>query len=631
MFKKLKKIISTKKVATSYVAIGFFILSAIIFLITKNEIISDQKTEVNLLNQLRIHSQALEYNLRLCSPTQTRQKEISNNLDSVLISYNHYASRQEYLRNETPHERSHKDQIVFYTDDLVKELKPNVEELIYHQILKDTTLAGTYSAIPKDSSSVSFGAIRAKTQPEFRPQFKANLSKSIVLSEKIKNQASYLYNWHRHELQNKIDLFERITVIVASVLFLILSIAYFILKKIHLLPLSEFNRHSGALLNGNYKPFKGKISREFKTIAKTVNSLIGEINLTAEILKDFDIKKIESKKSEYQEFLEQNHPLPNSLNKMFENFASIANSENQRNWTVQGQAKFSSLLNRNISKLEEVLDQVLPELVSYIDALQGAIFILPDAETSQRKDDAIMQLSALYAYDRKKYRKKKLEKGEGLGGQVWQEGIPMVINDLPEEHASIKSGLGEKQPTALVISPIIENGITYGILEIASFTKFEEYKIDFISKIVELLANTIASFEINQKTKNLLIESQTLAKQMQDKDSEMNEHLRALQTTKEEMEKRELLKENELKALRTQIDQHKNVANQLEAEHQSKLEKIKAELSENAQDNTKIIELEEELEKLKAQHDQEVLDLKETLKIKDMRIDKLRKKLQAKS
>jgi putative methionine-R-sulfoxide reductase with GAF domain len=65
--------------------------------------------------------------------------------------------------------------------------------------------------------------------------------------------------------------------------------------------------------------------------------------------------------------------------------------------------------------------------------------------------------------------------GEGLSGQVAKNQKALRINDIPETHLNIVSGLGKGKPKNIIIFPILFDEELFGIIELASFINFSEH------------------------------------------------------------------------------------------------------------------------------------------------------------
>lgn len=249
------------------------------------------------------------------------------------------------------------------------------------------------------------------------------------------------------------------------------------------------------------------------------------------------------------------------------------NENAQRNWASQGLAEFNELL-RNVGDDMQILsNKVIEKLVRYLDANMGGIYIVDDSD----KDDIHLNLSAFYAYDRLKYAKQRIEIGENLIGQCFRENETVYLTDLPKGYAHISSGLGEADPTCLVIVPLKVNAETFGIVELASFRVIEKYQVEFIEKIGETIAATIANVKINMNTAKLLEESSEKSERLAQQEAEVHkniENLKAQIENLQEINKNELVKYQKL---------HDDYENQAETS-QSTIQKLteKAEQSRQA-------------------------------------------------
>jgi PAS domain-containing protein len=102
---------------------------------------------------------------------------------------------------------------------------------------------------------------------------------------------------------------------------------------------------------------------------------------------------------------------------------------------------------------------------------------------------------------------------------------------------SITSGLGQATPRCVFIVPLKVNDIIYGVLELASFEPYQEYEREFIEKVCETIASSIATVKIASQTKYLLEQSQLQAEAMRSQEEEMRQNMEELQATQEGMER----------------------------------------------------------------------------------------------
>lgn len=221
-----------------------------------------------------------------------------------------------------------------------------------------------------------------------------------------------------------------------------------------------------------------------------------------------------------------------SLLLMRDNLALVSEDDRKRNWTTGGLAKFGEILRKSSDNVKYLSESLVSELVKYLEANQGGIFIVNNEDS----DDVHLELTGCYAWDRIKYLDQSVYKGDGLVGQSWQETRTLYITDIPEDYIKITSGLGDSNPTCLLIVPMIVNDEFFGVIELASFNEFEEYQIKFVEKVAETTAGTISAVKVNQKTKELLERAQNATKQMRAKEEEMEKEQDLMENRQTELE-----------------------------------------------------------------------------------------------
>ncbi len=228
--------------------------------------------------------------------------------------------------------------------------------------------------------------------------------------------------------------------------------------------------------------------------------------------------------------------LGNALLNMRGNLARVAEDDKKRNWTTEGMAKFGEILRSNNNDLQKLTDEIIGNLVKYMKANQGALYIIDDTNDGEEKT---MSMVSCYAWDKKRFVNQKLLLGEGLAGQAWQEGDTIYITDVPQNYIKITSGLGDANPNAILIIPLKVNEQIFGVVELASFGSFKDYEIEFVRRIAESIASTVSSVKVNARTQRLLGESQQMTEEMRAQEEEMRQNMEELQATQEGMKRQE--------------------------------------------------------------------------------------------
>ena len=73
--------------------------------------------------------------------------------------------------------------------------------------------------------------------------------------------------------------------------------------------------------------------------------------------------------------------------------------------------------------------------------------------------------------------------------------------EIPEDYVAITSSLGSAKPNALLVMPLKVNGKVFGILELATFGKYEPHEIELVEKLAESIASTISTVRINERSR----------------------------------------------------------------------------------------------------------------------------------
>ena len=281
-----------------------------------------------------------------------------------------------------------------------------------------------------------------------------------------------------------------------------------------------------------------KMKDELGEMIEALNALVGRLRQTAEFAKkigegnlDVDFKPLGDEDILGNALLD----MRNNLHKVSDEEALRAADIEKQNWNNKGIARFSEILRQNTSSIKKLSKLVISNLVDYLHANQGALFII----NNLNNEDIYIEQVATIAYNRQRAVKKRLELNEGLIGRCIDEQLPIFMTNLPDKYIEITSGLGGTQPSCLLIVPLKTNNNVYGALELASFTQFSQYEIDFVNKISESIASSIASVKIGEHTTALLNQMQEQSDILASQEEEMRQNLEELQATQEESARRE--------------------------------------------------------------------------------------------
>jgi|GEM_PF-2543655 len=230
--------------------------------------------------------------------------------------------------------------------------------------------------------------------------------------------------------------------------------------------------------------------------------------------------------------------LGNALIDMQNRLQQVAREDKIRNWVNEGQARFGEILRNTGDDIEKMGDEIISNLIKYLDASLGVIYI-----KNEDHNETKLELLSAYAFNRKKHEERTLKVGEGLAGQVFLEQKRVFLKDIKTNHFNILTGMGESKPSSVLIVPLKQEDNIEGVLELASFNVLEEYQINFVEKIGESIATAIKSGKTSRVTNELLQEMQTREEEMRTQEEELKQNMEELSATQEQMER--LRKEDE--------------------------------------------------------------------------------------
>jgi len=320
---------------------------------------------------------------------------------------------------------------------------------------------------------------------------------------------------------------------------ILISITFYVARQIAI-PLQQTTYVLDKISKGDIDlPDRLRINTgdELNNMAGSVNALIDGLRKTSEFANHIGQGNLDAE----FEPLSNKDVLGNSLLQMRQSLQLSREGEDKRkredqtrNWTTQGIAKFSDILRQTNNNLQELSFNVMRNLVDYLNANQGGLFILNNDDPY----NITLELKAAIAYNRRKFHKKSFGIKEGLIGACALEKETIYLDEIPQDYIEITSGLGKATPKVILLTPLKSDLEVLGVIEIASFNKFEKYEIEFVEKVAENIASSIAAVKINERTTKLLEQSKRQSEEMASQEEEMRQNLEELQATQEEAARR---------------------------------------------------------------------------------------------
>src|SRR6059036_3004673 len=214
--------------------------------------------------------------------------------------------------------------------------------------------------------------------------------------------------------------------------------------------------------------------------------------------------------------------LKDNINAMITTLRATTDQNTEQDWLKTNLAKFTRMM-QGQRDLVTVGQMLLSELTQLINAQAGAIYHMDTAESGP-----CLKMLANYAYGGDSDTPAQWPLGAGLVGQCAIEKRRIHLSDIPPDYIRIKSGLGEASPRNLIVLPILFEGQTKAVIELASLTEFTKTHLAFLSQLTETIGVVVNTIEATMRTEGLLQQSQKLA-------TEQQAQQKQLQQTNEEM------------------------------------------------------------------------------------------------
>lgn len=243
---------------------------------------------------------------------------------------------------------------------------------------------------------------------------------------------------------------------------------------------------------------KGRLSVDIANLKKytllqeltiSIEEIIGKFRDTIAIVDNIAV----GKQQQALKVIDSKDEIGRALQSIFERFNDIKIQDEKRAWHNEGLAMFAELA-REQHTLKSFSEKAVHNIVKYLGINQAGLFVWSDKAQN-------IQLTAMYAYDRKKYVDRQLHRHEGLVGQCFAEKESIFITDVPNNYTYITSGLGHATPRCIYLLACQTVERVEAVLELASFQILEEHQRAFLEKIGDTIAATLHLIRINDTEK----------------------------------------------------------------------------------------------------------------------------------
>ncbi len=209
--------------------------------------------------------------------------------------------------------------------------------------------------------------------------------------------------------------------------------------------------------------------------------------------------------------------LKDNINTMIDNLRGTTERNQEQDWLKTNLAKFTRML-QGQRDLITVGETLLSELAPLVHAQQGTVYQMETVETGDRP-----ALRLLAGYATGEDQADRIEIGKGLVGQAALEKQRILLSEVPGDYARIQSSLGDARPVSVVVLPVLFEGETKAVVELASLYPFTETHLAFLEQLTQSIGVVLNTIEATMRTENLLEQSQQLTLELQTRQSELQQ------------------------------------------------------------------------------------------------------------
>jgi CheY-like chemotaxis protein/signal transduction histidine kinase/HAMP domain-containing protein len=212
--------------------------------------------------------------------------------------------------------------------------------------------------------------------------------------------------------------------------------------------------------------------------------------------------------------------LKDNINTMIDNLRGTTERNQEQDWLKTNLAKFTRML-QGQRDLVTVGKMLLSELAPLVNAQQGTVYQMqiPDAT----EDDQTPSLRLLAGYAQREDQPELIALGSGLVGQCALEKQRILLSEIPPAYTRIESSLGGADPASIVVLPVLFEGETKAVIELASMRPFTATHLSFLEQLTQSIGVVLNTIEATMRTENLLQQSQQLTLELQTRQSELQQ------------------------------------------------------------------------------------------------------------
>ena len=207
--------------------------------------------------------------------------------------------------------------------------------------------------------------------------------------------------------------------------------------------------------------------------------------------------------------------LKDNINTMISNLRETTERNREQDWLKTNIAKFSGML-QGQRELRTVGQMLLSEVAPLVNAHQATIYHLTsiDGETT-------LKMLSSYANTGKSFTPERIRLGEGLLGQCALEKRRILLANVAPDFINISTSLGEARRVNIIVLPVLFEGQTKAVIELASLHPLTVVNITFLEQLTLNIGAVFNTIEATMRTEGLLKQSQQLTVELQSRQAEL--------------------------------------------------------------------------------------------------------------
>ncbi|MEV4941557.1 hybrid sensor histidine kinase/response regulator [Streptomyces zaomyceticus] len=273
-------------------------------------------------------------------------------------------------------------------------------------------------------------------------------------------------------------------------------------------------------LTENVNELAGNLTRQVRAIAE-VTSAVAEGDLTRSIT---------------AEAPGEVGDLRDNINAMVESLRATTRANEEQDWLQTNLARITGLL-QGTRSLPEIAELIMAEVPPLVDAQYGAFFLAADED-----EGVVLTMTAAYGSpDSPATAPRRFHLGQSLVGQAARDRRTLLVEDVPAGYATIASGSGSGEPSALIVLPIVVEEQVLGAVEFASLHPFTGPRREFLDRFVDSAGAVLSSLVANLRTDELLGQYRQLADELRSRSKELQTRQQELQRSNAELQEKAAL------------------------------------------------------------------------------------------